>query len=576
MTKPEEIKEKLGILEVVESYIKLERSGKNYRAKSPFTNEKTPSFFVVPDKNFFHCFSSGKGGDIFTFVMEMERIDFREALKILAERAGVSLDTYDTDRSDERARAMAVMSDAINFYQHNLGKTEEVKDYLKGRGIVRDSVIMFKIGYAGDGEDTLCKFLRARKHTQDDIIASGVCALRAGRVYDRFRERIMFPIHDRAGKPVGFSGRIFTLANSRTDTGKIGKYVNTAETILYHKSEILYGLHHGRDAARTSEKIIIVEGQMDVIMSHQVGVKNVVGLSGTTLSDFQIREIKRISDHVIFGMDMDTAGQIAMEKNARVCLQNNVDVSVLDFTGANDPADIIMDAPEKWSAIVTSPVPLFQYLFQKVSTESATNKRQAVMEKIFPMIAALQSEIRKEEVLADVASFLNVSVEAVKRDFDEFASATDDTMTFITDHVDNQSDRKTAKIVLAEKMRGVLMWQNEIEDSDRKLDTQDLEKLKNTLDEHHKIFGTGEVENNNDILILHAEYDTIGQNLSDIKNIVREGILRLEIEIMTEAAHKLSQRIKEREDMDEDVQDLVREHSEIINKITEKKQSINF
>ena len=284
-TSVQKIKERLGIEEVVSSYIKLDRAGANLKAKCPFHNENTPSFFISPDRGSYYCFGCGAKGDIFTFVEEFEGLDFRGALKLLADRAGVSLESFnpkDEKNQSEKEKLYEAMEEATKYFENNLKNNAEVLEYLKSRGLNEKSIKDFRIGFAILDWRKLYDSLRSKNFSDSEIERAGLAKKpddQSKAMYDRFRGRIMFPISDSSGRIIAFSGRIIV------DDGKSAKYLNSPETPIFNKSSVLFGIDKAKDAIRKNDFSILVEGQMDLILSHQAGFKNTVASSGTAMTD---------------------------------------------------------------------------------------------------------------------------------------------------------------------------------------------------------------------------------------------------------------------------------------------------
>jgi DNA primase len=281
-TPVEKIKERLTIEEVVSSYIKLEPAGKNFKAKCPFHNEKTPSFYVSPDRNSFYCFGCGAKGDIFSFVQQFEGLDFMGSLKMLADRAGVPLVFEKTESKSEKERLYMILEDATRFFEGGLAARPEAQEYLKKRGIKAETARDFRLGYVPNEWRLLYTHLKNKKYNDAEIEKAGL-AKRAEQkekgFYDRFRGRVMFPIADSSGRIIAFSGRILV------DDDSSAKYLNSPDTILFNKSTVLYGIDKAKQDIRTKNYTILVEGQMDLVLSHQAGIKNTVAVSGTALAD---------------------------------------------------------------------------------------------------------------------------------------------------------------------------------------------------------------------------------------------------------------------------------------------------
>lgn len=361
----EQIKERLSIVDVVGGYVKLEKSGGNFKAKCPFHNEKTPSFYISPARDTYHCFGCSRGGDIFSFVEEIEGIDFSGALKLLAERAGVELRMDDHRMRGERERLLAAMEEATRFYMKELEKMPYALEYLKGRGMSDATIAQFRIGFAPDGWRNLYDHLRSKNFSEQEMDKAGLVIFKneaSAAKYDRFRSRIMFPIADTSGRVIAFSGRIFlgrpasplggeAIPDSETGAGQ-AKYINSPETVLFNKSKTLYAYDHAKFDIRRSDECIIVEGQMDVVMSHQAGVANAVAASGTALTALHLEHIGRMTNHVTLAFDADDAGLKAAGRSIDLALEKGFTVSVIELRGGKDPADIIKSNPDAWRVMV--------------------------------------------------------------------------------------------------------------------------------------------------------------------------------------------------------------------------------
>ncbi len=402
------MKENLSIVDVVSTYIRLEKSGAQFRARCPFHNERTPSFYVSPERKSFHCFGCQASGDIFSFVEKIENIPFYEALKILADRAGVSL--IDSQKNKEDTRLITLLKDATEHFENNLVKSPEAKQYLIDRGLTEETIKTFHIGYARNEWRDLFTYLAGKGYTPEEMELSGVMiqALDAqGKVkgwYDRFRGRIMFPIRNVSGATVGYSGRI--MPQFVDPTVAQGKYVNTPETALYHKSKILFGYDTAKKEMSQSKAVIVVEGQMDLCMSYQAGVHNTVAVSGTAFTDEHIHIIKRFCDTVILSFDTDTAGQNALKKTALLCLLGGLDVYVVGDIGTKDPADLIKENPNAWIDAVKNKRHVIELMLAKIiETEADTRiQGQKIVSDVLPFVRALQSPIDKAHFIKVIAS----------------------------------------------------------------------------------------------------------------------------------------------------------------------------
>ena len=385
----EQIKEKLGIADVVGQYIKLEKAGSNFKARCPFHNEKTPSFFVSPARNSFYCFGCNAKGDIFSFVEQFEGLDFVGALKILGEKAGVQIVFEASDKKDERTKSFAIMATATLFFEENLKKQKKVIEYLKDRGFKEGTINDWRIGYAGNSWNDLYEHLKKTYSTQE-IEKTGLIKKKesGSEYYDRFRSRIMFPIFDNSGRIVAFSGRIFTplevgrgtrprLLTGFKDDGKSAKYINSPETILFSKSKILYGLDRAKFSIRKLNFSIIVEGQMDLLASHQAGFTNTVALSGTALTVEHMNLLKRMSENVVLAFDADSAGLKASIRAGKIALSLGMDVKLVSLPNEIDPADLILrEGQEGWRGTIRNSKHIIEFLLEKIS-ENIPDKRKA-------------------------------------------------------------------------------------------------------------------------------------------------------------------------------------------------------
>src|SRR3989344_3995694 len=381
----DDIKARLDIVELVQSYIRLQKAGVNYKALCPFHSEKTPSFNVSPARQIWHCFGCGLGGDHFKFVMQIEGIEFPEALELLAKRTGVELRRENPKLRSERTRLSQLVEDAARIFESVLhaSKTPEQITaplaYLKKRGLADETIKAFRLGYAPDSWDFLMNALSKRGYRLEEIVKAGLAVKsEQGSRYDRFRNRITFPISDASGRVVGFSGRIFDqidkadqsasglgetadknsfIKHSDSSTSPVlsapAKYINTPQTLIYDKSKILYGFDKAKEAIRKENAVVLVEGQMDVVMSHQAGIKNTVAVSGTALSTDQLRTLKRLSNTIVSSFDRDAAGEIATKRSLDLAAALDVErkVAILP-SGFKDAADAVLKDPEIWRRAV--------------------------------------------------------------------------------------------------------------------------------------------------------------------------------------------------------------------------------
>ncbi|MFT6829734.1 MAG: DNA primase [Candidatus Paceibacteria bacterium] len=425
------IKDKLNILDVVSSYVKLEKAGKTYKGKSPFTNEKTPSFFVSPEKGFFYCFSSGKGGDMFTFVQDIERVEFKDALVILAEKAGVDLGTFSVEDQSQEQLRYKILDDITKWYEVHLRKNSDVVNYLLGRGLTKDTIIEFRVGFALDDWRDCYNYLKSRKYADADVEAVGMIIKKEGSGhYDRFRSRVMFPLFDSRGRVVGFSGRIFT-----DDPEQQGaKYINSPEGPLFDKSKVLYGYHTAKTAMAKAGSCILVEGQLDVLMAQQAGYVNTVAISGTGLTDDHITMIKRFTDTILLALDSDKAGIKATRRSVLAAYRHGMSVNIISMPEGMDPADTIAHSKEQWDVCVSDAKDYVDYRLEMVNKQNPSfeEKQTLVTKDLFPFVYHMQSAVIQDRILQKLSLFLGVSVDSVRNDFKNFKPDSDDAIEYTT------------------------------------------------------------------------------------------------------------------------------------------------
>lgn len=410
----DEIKSRLDIVEVIRSYIKLQKAGANFRALCPFHSEKNPSLFVSPARQIWHCFGCQRGGNIFSFVMEIEGVEFGDALRILARRAGVELRREDPKIKTERKRIYEICEISTQFFEKQLeSKTgQEVQDYLKKRGISQESIKKWRLGYSPDSWQSLSDFLVSKGFKREEIGKAGlVIKNESGNFYDRFRGRIIFPVFDLNSQVIGFGGRIFEEKIKESKEEKPAKYVNTPNTLLYDKSKVLYGLDKARVEIRKKDFVILVEGYVDVIMAHQAGFENTVATSGTALSPYQLAILKRYSEKLLTAFDMDVAGDWATKRGIDLAQARGFDVKVITMPQDFDPADIISQNPEKWKELVERAKSIldfyFETIFSRFDSTTPTGKKE-ISKILLPVIKRIPNKIEQSFWIQKLAKELEV------------------------------------------------------------------------------------------------------------------------------------------------------------------------
>ena len=412
MVRPsEEIKDRLDIVEFIKGYIELRQSGKNFKALCPFHQEKTPSFMVSPERQIWHCFGCGEGGDVFKFLMKYENLEFYEALRVLAEKAGVELKKLSP--ADERQFGILydANSAAAEFFENALKRSEKAKEYLVGRGLKGETAKDFAIGYAPNGGDELTVHLIGRGFSIDDLVRAGL-ALKTerGQHIDRFRGRIMFPIHNHFGKVIGFSGRILP----ELDTGKAGKYINSPDTPIFNKSRILYGFWQSKRPIHEEGQALLVEGQMDFLMTWQDGVKNVVATSGTALTRDHLIALRRLTNKLIIGFDIDEAGQMASERSIDLAGANDFTVYILPLGEFDDPAEAVFKKPGFIKESLENVIPAMEYYLNRYLKEEnliSIDKKKFAIRAILVKIKTLWSPVERAYWISEVSHKTNTPEE---------------------------------------------------------------------------------------------------------------------------------------------------------------------
>lgn len=427
----QEIKNKLSITDIVSPYVKLTRAGKSMVGLCPFHKEKTPSFHVSPERGSWHCFGCGEGGDGFSFIEKVEGVDFKGALKILAEKAGVPTTTIygsgSREHEEKRERLRDAMARASAWYATQLpGSPAEA--YALKRGLSKESIKEWGLGYAPEAWRALLEALTAEGFTVPELLAAGLVKEadgKPGTYYDRFRNRLMFPIRDTAGRVVAFTGR--TLAadeqaghhtNSATggSVGVVAKYLNSPETELFYKSEVLFGMDRAKDAIRVRRFAMLVEGQLDVLLSHQAGFTNAIALSGTALSEKHLSLMKRYSENLMLVLDADPAGLKATARSAELALRHGLRVKAAELPKGKDPADLVNEDAAEFTRRVKDARPVVDFFLAQLSGEHADPHRllRAAEAIVLPLLAAVPSAMERDHFIQATARTLNLSSEAVR------------------------------------------------------------------------------------------------------------------------------------------------------------------
>jgi len=610
----EEIKQRLDIVNVISEYVKLQKSGANYRALCPFHKEKTPSFFVSPSKQIFKCFGCGKGGNIFDFIMEIEGVEFGDALKILAQKAGIDLKPYRKELAKfktEKALIYEICELATRFFQKQLRETktgQEVIDYLLKRGISKESIEKWRLGWAPDNWRGLSNFLISKGYKREDIVKAGLAIAKDVRensiesdnsqniisgslqdIYDRFRGRIIFPIFDLNSQVVGFGGRIFKQ-NKDEETAK---YINTPNTILYDKSRILYGLNFAKVDIKRKDFCILVEGYTDVILSHQAGFENTVAASGTSLTQFQLNTLKRYTNNLYTAFDMDIGGDSATQRGILLAQSNDFSVKVVIMPQDKDPADVISENPKDWELAINSAKDVMEFYFEnaflKFDKTKVEGKRE-IAKFLLPKLKAIKNEIIKSHWVQKLARELEVKEEAILEELKniklEEIPKEENFQDLTFEKLGIESTEKDRKAILEERILGVILKFPEMIDYLDK-DFQDfispqsckILDLISKIEEKDKIFSNQFLKENNlditkeklgeyilqiEILFENAEPKEIKEEfLNSQKNLKRICFKEKMEEIVKEIQEK------EKEGERENIENLAKKLDEISKKINQ-------
>lgn len=409
----QDIKARVDIAGLIGETVQLKKSGVNFKGLCPFHKEKTPSFMVSPDRGTWHCFGCGEGGDAFEYVMKRENLDFAEALRALAARTGVQLKGRNPKDSEKKQRLFEANKQAAAYFQaalkHAAGK--QARDYLAKRGLEKEIVKDFGVGYAPDSFEAFIKALKNKGFTDAELVAAGVAG-RGGRgLYSRFRNRLMIPIADSSGVIRGFTGRLLD------DSAKEAKYVNTSETDIFHKGRLVFALDKAKQSVISGGGSVLVEGQMDVLSAHQAGTTNVVATSGTALTEDQLRQLTRFSSAITMALDADDAGHKALMRVIELVGDRDIELKIADLGGAKDPDELIKSDPARWKAVLEEAVPVIDYLLNRSLTRhTVPYSRQAIKQVLADVIPALRfrAALDQDYYSEQLATALGVEKDSIK------------------------------------------------------------------------------------------------------------------------------------------------------------------
>jgi DNA primase len=565
------IKDRLSIVDVVGAYVELKKAGVNYKGRCPFHHEKTPSFFVSSERGTFHCFGCGKGGDIFTFTEEIEGLDFKGALKVLAERAGVPLVAEHPEKKERRDRIYELIEDATVRYQRNLVEHADARAYLFKRGVKPETLKEFRIGFANDAWGDMTTYLRAKGYTDAEIEDSGLGKYGERKergIYDRFRSRIMFPIADGAGRIVGFSGRIF--GDSEPEAAK---YINSPETEIYKKSQILFGFDKAKRAIRSEGSTILVEGQMDLVLSHQAGLASTVALSGTALSSEHVTMISRLAPALVLALDGDTAGVAAAERSARIALAAGMAVHMACPPDGKDPADMVLADAALWERTVRDAPHVVEQLIRLLGAGNTDmlSFRTEVSRRVIPLVALIPDAIERDHFALRVGEHIGVSVDAVREEMEKaHVPVASDALAQLSRQTPVSGGAMRA--FRERKLAGLLYWQEKKEHPSVDVG-ETIARIKEMLGEGETLFLDEYGQDVKDTLAFEAEYDAEARGVDPVSE-VHHQLLLWKRDMIREKARRLTETIRMRQSAGEDTTDVSVEHMTTLRALSEIEESI--
>ncbi len=424
----EEIKARLSIEDVVSEYVQLKRAGRNFKGLSPFTSEKSPSFVVSPEKQIWHDFSSGRGGDIFSFVQEVEGLDFKGSLDLLARKAGVDLDAYESSKKNlpgeksTKEQLYNAIEKAVIFYQKQLTQSTAALKYLREkRGYEKQTLIDFRFGYSPESGKSLVNYLTQKGFSTEELRKAGLISQKGNDFYDMFRGRVMIPLLDAQGRAVGFTARQLTEAPGSP------KYINTPSTILYDKGRQVFGLSQAKESIRKSGYVVVVEGNLDVVASHQAGIKNVVASAGTALTTYHLKSLQRFTADVRLAFDEDRAGQEAAERAIPLAQSVGVELSMVHLPSGKDPDELIKNDSKLWLQAVDSSQYMIDWLIDRIAEgldlQSAQGKRLFTT-RIIAIVRQLKEPVEQEHYLHILAERTNTSYETIQEKLNQSVDTT--------------------------------------------------------------------------------------------------------------------------------------------------------
>ncbi len=515
----DEIRNRIDIVTLISEYVPLKKSGKNFKGLCPFHQEKTPSFIVNRERQIFHCFGCGEGGNIFSFLMKMEKVNFPESVQLLAKKAGVSLPIYEQQTvADIKEKDLIFRLNSItaDYYQRNLflPQGEKALNYLSKRKFNTEIIKRFQLGYALPGLENLVNFLLSKKINHSDIIKAGLASRSSSseKLIDYFRDRIIFPIFNLQGKIIAFGGRVLDE--------KLPKYINSPETLVYNKSRSLYGLFQAKRSILKKNQVIIVEGYTDLLMAHQNGFENVVASLGTSLTEQQIDLLKRFTDEILIAFDSDTAGKSATLRSLSMIKKAGMKVRIVSSPPNSDPADVLTKKGSTFFAnLIAKALPLIDYklevLLQQYNLSHSQNK-VSIIRELFPDLIDITSNVELRIEVKKIAEKLNLSEESIFRDLSQYKKGNRQLANILSNTSVESTHINAEKILI-----GSLLQQRE----DMERIVSELKEADFSVPEHQEIFSTiMNLFNKGEKVTLQKVLDEIEK--PEIINLVSQIILR--------------------------------------------------
>ena len=587
----EDVKSANDIVDVISSYVTLKRKGSSYFGLCPFHKEKTGSFSVAPDKQIYHCFGCGEGGDVIKFIMKVENIGYREAIEFLAERARITLPTVDynglnmsqkelIEREEHKKQILAINKEAGRFFYKNIEKSKLAKDYIAKRHIEPKTVARFGLGFALD-DNGLYKHLLSMGFKEKDMLATGLVGKsESGYLYDKFKNRFMFPIFDVLNRVVAFGGR--TLLDEKTmKEQRVPKYVNSPENALYTKGRHLYGLNLARKSNEKMKRVLVVEGYMDVISPHQAGVTNVVASLGTALTEQQGRLLRQYADEIILSYDSDAAGQKAIMRGIEIMQSLGVSTKVLQMENAKDPDEYVLKyGPERFEKLIDNSISSIEYKIKNLLIEynlDNISEKIKFLSKLAEILARIDSNIEREIYVDKFAQDLKVGKEAIIAEIEKITLKKDSKIK-ITEQIKPIIDTKNINQLSLEleNMIIYLLVQKDLKTYLRLSEVYSpndavLETHKRLISKLYEVYETGDISNK-DLMSLcenDAESSILTENLikenskDELEKLTLEVVRKIEIDKLQKKKQELIKEIQsadteeKRRLLEEELNDLI-------------------